>query len=118
MAAKDAVGRYGEDVAARHLAAAGYEVLERNWRCRSGELDIVARHGDLLCFVEVKTRRGADFGGPADAVTPAKARRIRALAAAWLADRLPSYGELRFDVVGVRRSRSGPAQVEHLEGAF
>jgi len=87
MHAKDALGRYGEDVAVRHLLDAGWQVLERNWRCRVGEIDIVARDGGVLVFCEVKTRSSALFGVPAEAVRPAKVRRIRALACHWLADR-------------------------------
>src|SRR5664280_1301356 len=79
MHAKDALGRYGEDVAVRHLLDAGWQVLERNWRCRAGEIDIVARDGGVLVFCEVKTRSSALFGVPAEAVRPAKVRRIRAL---------------------------------------
>src|SRR5689334_23085538 len=84
--ATDAVGAYGERVAVRALEAAGMRVLDRNWRCRRGELDIVALDGRTIVFCEVKTRRTASFGAPAEAVGPAKVRRLRALAAAWLAE--------------------------------
>ena len=121
MRAKDAVGRYGEDVAARHLHDAGMVILDRNWTCRGGEvggeIDIVARDGDVLVFCEVKTRRSLAFGSPAEAVTGRKLARLRALAAAWLHDRRPAYAtEIRFDVVSVLRGPTGPAQVEHLRG--
>ena len=86
MRVKDAVGRFGEDVAAQHLLAAGLQILERNWRCREGELDIVARDGSELVFVEVKTRSSLAFGTPAEAVGPAKAARLRRLALCWLAE--------------------------------
>lgn len=118
MQTKDAVGRYGEELAARHLRTQGIEVVEQNWRCRQGELDIVGREGDVLVFCEVKTRSSMQFGLPAEAVGPEKAGRIRRLAAAWLAERRPAYGELRFDVVSVVRSPQGVALVEHLRGAF
>lgn len=118
MRAKDAIGRYGEDVAARHLEAAGLSIVERNWRCRDGEIDIVARQGRVLVFCEVKTRSGSAFGLPAEAVTRVKAARIRRLAGRYLAERRPPYGELRFDVVSVTRSPRGAAAVEHLQGAF
>lgn len=118
MRAKDALGRYGEDVAARHLQAAGLTVVERNWRCRDGEIDIVARQGEILVFCEVKTRSGPAFGMPAEAVTPVKAARIRRLAGRYLAERRPGYGELRFDVVSVLRQPRGAAVVEHLRAAF
>jgi putative endonuclease len=83
--AKDAIGRYGEDVAARHLTDAGLTILDRNWRCRAGELDIIAVDSGVLVFCEVKTRSSTQFGDPAEAVIGAKAARIRRLAMAWLA---------------------------------
>lgn len=118
MRAKDAVGHYGEDVAARHLVEAGMEVVERNWRCRAGEIDIVARDGETIVFCEVKTRSGEGFGTPAEAVGRDKAQRLRALACRWLVERRPPYGELRFDVVSVRRRPRGAATVEHLRGVL
>jgi len=118
MAAKDAVGAYGERVAVRHLEAGGMVVLDRNWRCRDGEIDIIARDGDALVFCEVKTRSGSGFGSPAEAVVPAKARRLRKLALLWLADSGVHPPELRFDVVAVSRSRRGAASVEHLRGVL
>ena len=118
--ARVALGRYGEDLAAQHLRAAGMVVLDRNWRCREGELDAVARDADgTLVFVEVKTRAGTGFGDPAEAVSPVKARRIRALACRWLTERAPTGGaELRFDVISVVRRRGHAPQVTHLRGAF
>ncbi|MDQ6649427.1 MAG: YraN family protein [Actinomycetota bacterium] len=118
MRAKDAIGRYGEDVAVRHLHDAGLQVLDRNWRCPRGELDIVAMDGSTLVFCEVKTRSGVEFGTPAEAVGPAKARRIRGLACEWLLANRPPYAELRFDVLSVLRQRRGAATVEHLRAAF
>jgi putative endonuclease len=127
--ARGALGRYGEDVAVRHLVGAGLRVVARNWRCREGEVDVVALDGDVLVLCEVKTRRGVGFGSPLDAVTPAKAARLRRLACRWLADQRASsvegeadefarYAEVRFDVVSVLRPLSGPTLVEHLRGAF
>lgn len=118
MRAKDAVGHYGESVAARHLEATGLTVVERNWRCPDGEIDIVARHGEVLVFCEVKTRSGVGFGAPAEAVTPAKAARIRRLALRYLAEHSLAFTELRFDVVSVIRQPRGAAAVEHLPAAF
>ncbi len=118
MRAKDAVGRYGEDVAVRHLREHGLEVLDRNWRSRTGELDIVAREGRTIVFVEVKTRSSVDYGVPAEAVTLRKARRIHVLAHEWLAETGHRYGDLRFDVISVLRPRRGATLVEHLRGAF
>jgi putative endonuclease len=116
--AKDAVGAYGERVAARRLIDEGCELLDRNWRCAAGEIDIVARAGPVIVFCEVKTRRSASFGAPVEAVTPAKVRRLRTLAAAWLAEHPHVRGPVRFDVVSVWPQRSGPAIVDHLRDAF
>ncbi|MDD7941136.1 YraN family protein [Actinomycetospora lutea] len=117
-----ALGRRGEDVAAEHLAARGLTVIERNWRCREGELDLVAAEGDRLVVAEVKTRSGTGFGLPAEAVTRGKAARIRRLAQRWLAERHAAGGsgfaEVRFDVLAVLVTRGAAPQVEHYEGAF
>ena len=118
MLAKDGLGRYGEDVAARHLTEAGLAILERNWRCPAGEIDIVARDGDVLVVCEVKTRSGMSFGGPLEAVTSAKAARLRRLAALWLAERALRVPEVRFDVVAVNRPRRGAATVDHVRGVL
>ncbi len=114
--AKDALGAYGERLAADHLRRAGMTVLETNWRCRWGELDIVAREGDVLVVCEVKTRSSTRRGHPLEAVTPAKAARLRSLAAAWIETRQVRPGEVRVDLVGVVRPRRGPATVEHVRG--
>ncbi len=116
MRASDALGRYGEDVAARFLAAAGLVVLERNWRCELGELDIVARDGDVLVACEVKTRRATRFGTPLEAVTARKAARLRRLTARWLAERQFPVAGVRIDVVGVLQPPRGAAVVEHVRG--
>src|SRR5680860_591659 len=117
MAAKDAVGRYGERVVAERLAALGWEVLDRNWRCALGELDIVAVDHGCVVAVEVKTRRTATFGSPLEAVTPVKVARIRRLLAAWLAAQARTFTEVRIDVVGVTLPSAGAAQLEHVRGA-
>lgn len=119
-AARRAVGAYGERVAVRVLTEAGMRVVDRNWRCREGEIDIVAVDGDCLVFCEVKTRRGSAYGGPAEAITRAKAARLRRLAGAWVtahaggAGNAPRFGDMRIDVIAVIRPRAGAAQVEHL----
>ncbi|GAA2963469.1 MULTISPECIES: YraN family protein [Streptomycetaceae] len=117
MNARGALGRYGEDVAARLLADAGMSVLQRNWRCRTGEIDIVARDGDAVVVCEVKTRRTGSFEHPMEAVTPAKADRLRRLAEVWL-DRHggPPPGGVRIDLVGVILPRRGAPVVEHVRG--
>ena len=112
------LGAHGERIAAAYLTDAGLRLLDRNWRCRDGELDIVAREADALVFCEVKTRTGTGFGHPAEAVTAAKRRRLRLLAGAWLAAHDHHAHDLRFDVVGVHVPASGPARVTHLRNAF
>src|SRR4051794_11767366 len=116
--AKDAVGAYGERVAVRYLTDQGMVLLDRNWRCGSGELDAVLRDGDVLVFVEVKTRRSGRYGTPAEALVPAKVLRLRRLATLWLAGSRVRPREIRFDVVSVLPQPAGPAAVEHLRGAF
>lgn len=118
--ASQALGRYGEDLAAEHLTAAGLTVLSRNWRCARGELDLVVRDVDgTLVFVEVKTRAGTGFGTPAEAIGPVKARRLRLLAGLWLIEhRPPPAPALRFDVIGIVRRRGEAARLTHLRGAF
>lgn len=119
MRAKDALGRYGERVAARHLRAAGLTIVATNWRCADGEIDIVARDHDVVVICEVKTRRTDVFGTPAEAVTRTKAARLRRLAMLWLREH-PVGGcpDVRFDVVSVLLPKAGQPAVEHLRGAF
>lgn len=114
MGARGAVGEYGERLAVRLLTEQGLEVLDRNWRCAAGELDIVARDGAELVFVEVKTRRSTAYGHPAEAVTPAKLGRLRRLAALWLRAHEARAAGIRIDVVAVLLPRSGRARLEHL----
>ncbi len=118
------LGGGAEDLVAARLAAAGWEVVERNARTRFGELDIVAFDGRALVFVEVKAgRSGSAFGPerPVLAVDRRKQQRIRRLAAAWMSERrdAPRYAEIRFDAVGVTFSRANQVvDYEHIEGAF
>jgi putative endonuclease len=118
MRASDALGRYGEDVAARHLAADGMAILQRNWRCDLGEIDIVADDAGVLVVCEVKTRRGLGFGGPSESVTREKLARLRRLCARWLQDQPEPrrFTGVRLDVVGVLRPLRGPAQIDHVRG--
>lgn len=118
------LGRTGEDLVCRRLRSRGWRIVERNARTRYGELDLVAMTPDRqLVFVEVKTRRSGGTRGPAtpaESVGPAKARRIRQLAAAWLQGR-PGIGAtaIRFDVAGVEVAATGGARlVQYIEGAF
>ena len=112
------LGAHGERIAAAYLTDSGLRVLDRNWRCRDGELDIVARDGDALVFCEVKTRRAVGFGHPVEAVGHVKQRRLRTLAQRWLAAHDEHAPELRFDVVGVLVRPARPALVTHLRAAF
>jgi putative endonuclease len=114
--AQDGLGRYGENVAASHLVAAGLTILERNWRCDIGEIDIVARDGDVLVVCEVKTRSGVGFGAPLEAVSARKAARLRRLAARWLDERRVHPGQIRVDLVGVLQTGRGAAEVEYVRG--
>lgn len=118
MHPKDALGAHGEDLAAAHLIDAGLTVLDRNWRCSIGELDIVAREGNTLVFCEVKTRRSNAFGDPAEAVTWQKVRKLRQLAGQWLSDHDEHAREIRFDVIAVLAGSGRPATVRHLRAAL
>lgn len=118
----DGIGKVGEDAATARLVALGWQILDRNWRCRAGELDIVARDGPVVVFCEVKTRSTGRFGAPAGAVDARKAARIRRLAVRWLQDRRGAPGwrppaVVRFDVLGVTLVAGVPC-VEHLRGVF
>lgn len=97
------LGRWGEAVAADWYEAHGYRIIDRNWRVAGGEIDLIAEagRGDVVVFCEVKTRRSSRFGSGADAVTPAKQRKVRSLAAQWLRSTDCRYGETRFDVADV-----------------
>lgn len=111
-----AVGAYGERLATRYLSDRGMAILDRNWRCAWGEIDIVAQDGPCLVVCEVKTRRGVAFGSPVEAVDVRKLARLRRLAATWLAEHDGHPQDVRVDVVGVLRPHAGPARVEHLVG--
>jgi putative endonuclease len=112
------LGRLGEDIAADFLIRQGMVVLSRNWRCRQGELDLVAADGKRLVVCEVKTRSGVAFGHPAEAVTRRKISRIRQLTRCWLAEHRVRWCEVRFDVLSVQWPPGGEPVVEHLQGVF
>ncbi len=112
----DVLGEFGERLAAEHLQADGMTVLDRRWRCRLGELDIVALDGRCLVVCEVKTRRSVTVGSPVEAVTPAKLIRLRRLAAAWLEAQDTGYPDVRIDVIGVLVPRRGTPVLDHLRG--
>jgi putative endonuclease len=117
MRAKDVLGRSGEQAAAEYLESAGLRILDRNWRCAVGEIDVVAAGGDVLVVCEVKARRGERFGSPLEAVTPAKAARLYRLGAEWAVANGYSYARLRVDVVSIVLSPGGGRQVRHVAGA-
>ena len=113
---KQALGAYGESVAARHLVEQGLVLLERNWRCEAGEIDLVLRDGDVLVVCEVKTRSSVDYGTPHEAISDAKLDRLRRLAMCWQAERGLAVPDVRIDLVAVLRPRRGPSTVEHVRG--
>lgn len=111
------VGAYGEELAARYLRDIGLEIIERNWRCEVGEIDIVAADPRTLVVCEVKTRRTEAFGSAIEAVTPAKAHRLRQLAGCWIeAHPQQRRADVRVDVIGILRPAAGPARITHLRG--
>lgn len=110
------LGRHGEEVAARHLTALGMVLLDRNWRCPEGEIDLVLRDGSTLVVCEVKTRSDESFGHPLQAVTDAKAGRLRRLAVRWLEAHEVRPADVRIDLVGVLRAPRGPAVITHVRG--
>jgi putative endonuclease len=116
------LGRHGEKLAADHLVRRGYRIIDRNYRTRWGELDIVAYDGTTLAFCEVKTRRMAGLQrDPLESIHLNKRSRIRKMASRWLVERTdrPRADELRFDAIGVTLDLSGRlVRLEHLEGAF
>jgi putative endonuclease len=115
--ARKALGRYGEELAARRLAADGMTVLARNWRCRDGEIDIVAEDGDVVVICEVKSRTQGTYEHPMAAVGPRKAERLRRLAERWLAEYGgPPPGGVRIDLIGVVLPARGAARIEHARG--
>ncbi|HEY0812802.1 MAG TPA: YraN family protein [Pseudonocardia sp.] len=118
MGEKDVLGRRGEDLAAEYLTGQGLVVLDRNWRCRHGELDIVCTDSVRLVVCEVKTRSSTRYGLPAEAVDPRKAHRIRLITNAWLAAHAVPWVEVRFDVVAVLAEPGAPVRMQHYPAAF
>nr|WP_175491208.1 YraN family protein [Microbacterium azadirachtae] len=116
MAAKDELGRAGEERAVAYLTRLGYRILDRNWRCDQGELDVVALHQDALAFVEVKTRRTLDFGHPFEAIDASKRQRLWRLAHAWVREhRRESLGRtLRVEAIGIVGADPAIGALEHL----
>ena len=115
-AQRQALGAYGERVAATHLTDQGLVVLDRNWRCPEGELDLVLRDGTVLVACEVKTRRGDGCGTPHEAVDPVRLERLHRLVWRWAEEHDLRPEEVRVDLVAVLRPRRGASIVEHVEG--
>lgn len=115
MHKKDALGQYGEAVAARYLERNGWLILGRNWRCRSGEIDVIAQRAGVIAVCEVKTRRSTRYGTPLEAVTAVKAQRLRRLAALWLAQHQQYAQQVRVDIIAVLVDDAGYSQVQHVE---
>lgn len=113
-------GGWGESMAARFLRKKGYEIAAANYRCRFGEIDLIAQKGDIVAFVEVKTRKNADFARPAEAVTPAKMKKIVSTALLWLQSH-KCEKQPRFDVIEVYIGETltkPPKKIEHLENVY
>ncbi len=113
---KDVLGRKGEQLAVEYLEQAGLRILDRNYRCAEGEIDIVAAERRVLVACEVKTRSGIRFGTPIEAITRQKRSRLRRLAVHWVIAHGVIFDELRVDVVGVLRSPAGDFEIEHIRG--
>lgn len=114
---KIGVGKHGEELAVRHLADAGYRIIERNYRCLLGEIDVVAKDGETLVFVEVKSRRGGGFGDPQEAVDSRKQEKISKIAQYYLKEKRLQNVRARFDVVAVRIMPGG-SRIKVIQNAF
>lgn len=110
------LGAYGERVAARYLVQGGMTVLDRNWRCAVGEIDLVLRDGGVLVVCEVKTRRGLAYGHPIASIRERKLHRLQTLALFWIEAHEVVAPEVRIDAVGVVQPRFGPPRIEHVRG--
>ena len=116
MREKDVLGREGEQAAVSYLEGCGFRILDRNWRCADGEIDIVAVDKRTFVVCEVKTRSGTRFGTPLDAVGRDKQRRLRRLAVQWLNAHGIRFDQIRIDVLGLLREGTGGFTIEHVRG--
>jgi len=116
--ARSDLGLRGEILAAKELKKLGYQILELRWRCRFGEIDIIAQDGDTVVIVEVKTRTRNDHFSPLDAVDTKKQRKLIRLAHAYAQTHLPDDVPIRFDVIAITASPGKPPEIEHLPNAF
>jgi putative endonuclease len=116
---KETIGRQAEEAVARHLWWRGYQIVERNYRTRHGEIDLIVRKGDTLAFVEVRSRAETSLVAPKDTVTPAKERRIDAAASAFMKAKRLAGLSVRYDIAEVfTDDRGRPARIDILENAF
>ena len=116
MGAKDELGRQGEQAAVEYLQRCGFRIMDRNWRCADGEIDIVAADRRTFVVCEVKTRSGTRFGSPLDAVGQVKRKRLRRLAAQWLVAHGSRFDQIRIDVLGLLTDGAGGFTIEHVRG--
>jgi putative endonuclease len=117
MATKDELGKQGEQLAVTYLEARGMKIIDRNWRCRRGEIDIIAEDGPNLVVVEVKTRSGRSHGTALESVSAKKLARLRTLAASWLATQTRTFDAVRVDVIALERF-AGSFALRHVRGAI
>ncbi|MUK00808.1 YraN family protein [Vibrio cholerae] len=118
MQAKDQLGRRGEATAAEFLEKAGLRIVDRNWRCPAGEIDLVAVEGSTLVIVEVKTRSSDDFGQPLEAITAGKLERLYLLASKWARAHNLRFSGFRVDAVGILDDGAGPPRIEHVRAVI
>ena len=111
------VGAQGEDRAAKYLSAHGYRIIEKNWRCRLGEIDLVVKEADTLVFCEVKTRSNQSFGHPLEAITASKIEKLRRLGEAYMQAAAKTDVALRFDVISIIENGEN-SRLEHIKDAF
>lgn len=116
MNTKDRLGARGEQIAADHLTRSGWRILDRNWRCADGEIDIVAMDRRVLVVCEVKTRSGTGYGTPIEAISQQKWRRLRRLAVKWVVAHGLFVEQIRVDAIGVLRARDDSYSIEHVRG--
>ncbi len=115
---RDDLGKKGEELAVSHLKSLGYKIVERNFRCRLGEIDIIAYHGKTLVFVEVRTRKSCQFGSPLSSVTYRKQKKLITLAKFYMKKHRLFERVARFDVVGIILDKTGNVSIELVQNAF
>ncbi len=115
---RDDLGKKGEELAVSHLESLGYKIVERNFRCRLGEIDIIAYHGKTLVFVEVRTRKSCQFGSPLSSVTYRKQKKLITLAKFYMKKHRLFERVARFDVVGIILDKTGNVSIELVQNAF